>query len=58
MKGGEGRRGVGLLAWSCGWIETVRPVAARELLPRFRLDAVPQGPFVLTAELLRAIGYG
>ncbi len=47
---------LGLLARSCGWIETVRPVAARELLPRFRLDAVPQGPFVLTAELLRAIG--
>ncbi len=49
---------LGLLAWSCGWIETIRPIPARELLPRFRLEAVPRGPFVLTAELLRAIGYG
>ncbi len=49
---------LGLLAWSCGWIETIRPVTARELPPRFRLEAVPRGPFVLTAERLRAIGYG
>ena len=48
---------LGLLAWSCGWIEAVRPVAARELPPRFRLDAVPRGPFVLTAGRLREIGY-
>lgn len=48
---------VGLLAWSCGWLERPEPVAARDLLPRFRLDAIPARPFVLTAELLRAIGY-
>ena len=48
---------VGLLAWSCGWQDEVKPVAAAELLPRFRLDAIPKGPFVLTAELLKAIGY-
>ena len=47
---------LGLLAWSCGWIEAIRPTTARELAPLFRLDAVPRGPFVLTAELLRAIG--
>ena len=48
---------LGLLAWSCGWVEAVRPVAARELLPLFRLDAVPQTPFVLTDDLLCRIGY-
>jgi len=48
---------VGLLAWSCGWAEQPKPLAARELLPLFRLDAIPPRPFVLTAELLRAIGY-
>lgn len=48
---------VGLLAWSCGWQERPEPVAARDLLPRFRLDAIPPEPFVLTAELLKRIGY-
>ncbi len=47
---------LGLLAWSCGWLAEVRPVTARELLPLFRLDAVPRRPFVLTPDLLRAIG--
>jgi glutamyl-tRNA synthetase len=48
---------LGLLAWSCGWLEEVRTVTARELLPRFRLGAIPPGPFVLTPALLRSIGY-
>jgi glutamyl-tRNA synthetase len=48
---------VGLLAWSCGWLDRVRPVTVKELLPLFRLGAVPPRPFVLTPELLRAIGY-
>ena len=48
---------VGLLAWSCGWLPDIQPIAAGELLPRFRLDAIPRGPFVLTAELLARIGY-
>lgn len=48
---------VGLLAWSCGWLDQPEPTAARDLLPRFRLDAIPKSPFVLTAELLRGIGY-
>ena len=34
---------VGLLAWSCGWIEKPEPVSARELLPLFRLDTIPRG---------------
>ena len=37
---------VGLLAWSCGWLSDPRPISPRELLPRFRLDAIPQEPFV------------
>jgi glutamyl-tRNA synthetase len=49
---------LGLLAWSCGWIPRVGPVGARDLLPLFRLGTIPPGPFVLTPDLLRAIGYG
>jgi glutamyl-tRNA synthetase len=48
---------VGLLAWSCGWIDRVEPMAARELLPLFRLAPIPHRPFVLEPGLLRAIGY-
>jgi glutamyl-tRNA synthetase len=46
---------LGLLAWSCGWTEEIRPATARELLPLFRLDAVPPRPFVLTPELQKLI---
>ncbi len=48
---------VGLLAWSCGWLERIEPATPRQLLPRFRLDAIPCEPFVLTPAHLRAIGY-
>jgi glutamyl-tRNA synthetase len=48
---------VGLLAWSCGWLDAPRPITARELVPRFRLGAIPPRPFVLTADLLARIGY-
>jgi glutamyl-tRNA synthetase len=48
---------LGLLAWSCGWLEEVKPISARELLHLFRLEAIPPAPFVLTPALLRAIGY-
>ena len=48
---------VGLLAWSCGWQGRPDPVSPRDLLPRFRLDAIPPDPFVLTAALLKRIGY-
>ena len=34
---------LGLLAWSCGWIEAIRPVTARELLPLFRLEVRAAG---------------
>lgn len=49
---------VGLLAWSCGWLPQPEPVAAADLLPRFRLSGISREPFVLTPELLRGIGYG
>jgi glutamyl-tRNA synthetase len=48
---------VGLLAWSCGWIEKAEPLAARELLPALRLSAIPPQPFVMTSALLRMIGF-
>ena len=48
---------VGLLGWSCGWLDRPEPIAARELVPRFRLESIPAHPFVLAAALLRAIGY-
>jgi glutamyl-tRNA synthetase len=48
---------LGFLAWSCDWLERVRPVTAIELLPLFRLDSIPRGPLVLTPDLLGQIGY-
>ena len=45
---------LGLLGWSCGWIDEVRPASARELLPLFRLDTVPKTPLVLAPDLLRS----
>jgi glutamyl-tRNA synthetase len=48
---------LGLLAWSCRWIDRMEPVEAIELLPMYRLDAIPKEPFVLTPELLNQIGY-
>jgi glutamyl-tRNA synthetase len=48
---------LGLLAWSCRWIDAIRPISARELIPLFGLKDVPKQPFVLTGELLRQIGY-
>jgi len=48
---------VGLLARSCGWLAKPEPIRAVDLLPLFRLDAIPPHPFVLTPELLRGIGY-
>lgn len=39
---------LGVLAWSCGWLEKPEPVTPRELLPGFRLDAIPREPWVWT----------
>jgi glutamyl-tRNA synthetase len=48
---------LGLLAWSCGWLERVRETTLEELLARFRLEAIPRAPFVLTEALLREVGW-
>lgn len=48
---------IGLLARSCGWRDTIRPTAARDLVSGFSLDAIPREPFVLTDEALSEIGY-
>jgi glutamyl-tRNA synthetase len=48
---------VGLLAWSCGWLERIEPIAVEDLLPGARLDSIPPRPWVLTPQLLRQIGY-
>jgi glutamyl-tRNA synthetase len=46
---------LGLLAWSCGWLDRVEAVTARDLLPLFRLETIPPAPFVLTPQLLRTL---
>ncbi len=43
---------VGLLAWSCGWLDQPTSISPRELLGLFRLDTIPRRPFVLTTEAL------
>jgi len=48
---------LGLLAWSCGWVESMEAVGVRELLPRFALGTIPKRAFVLEPDLLRQIGY-
>jgi glutamyl-tRNA synthetase len=48
---------IGLLAWSCGWIEKPRFISARELIPLFQLETIPRQAFVLTAERLASIGF-
>jgi glutamyl-tRNA synthetase len=48
---------LGLLAWSCRWLDRVEPICARDLLPRFQLDSIPREPLVLSTDLLKLIGY-
>ncbi|HYV40137.1 MAG TPA: tRNA glutamyl-Q(34) synthetase GluQRS [Gemmataceae bacterium] len=48
---------LGLLAWSCGWLEEINPVNLRELITLFRLQAIPPTPFVVAPKLLARIGY-
>ena len=48
---------VGLLAWSCGWLDRIEPMSVQELLPLFRWETIPRQPFVLQREHLKAIGY-
>jgi glutamyl-tRNA synthetase len=48
---------LGLLGWSCGWLDRIKPISLRELLPRFELASILRQPFVLTAQQLEKIGY-
>lgn len=54
--GVQPERLLGLLGWSCGWLNEIRDTTIEELLERFTLDSVPRAPFVLTEELVRRIG--
>jgi glutamyl-tRNA synthetase len=47
---------LGLLAWSCGWVDKLEPITARGLIPLFQLESLPDQPFVLMPDLLKAIG--
>ena len=38
---------LGFLAASCGWCRTGESVSLRDLVPRFRLDAIPHEPLVM-----------
>jgi glutamyl-tRNA synthetase len=48
---------LGLLGWSCGWLDSIEEITATDLLPRFDLAAIPPRPFVLEPELLRRINF-
>ncbi len=48
---------LGLLAWSCGWIDRIEPITLGELLPLFCLASIPPAPFVLEPRYLHAIGF-
>jgi glutamyl-tRNA synthetase len=49
---------LGLLAWSCGWLPSVEPVTARELVPCFRLESIPREPFVFNGDPWHGRGGG
>lgn len=48
---------LGLVAYSCGWLDKPIPITLRDLMPLFDLGKIPNKPFVLTKEHLKAIGY-
>ncbi|VTS04388.1 glutamate--trna ligase : Glutamyl-or glutaminyl-tRNA synthetase OS=Singulisphaera acidiphila (strain ATCC BAA-1392 / DSM 18658 / VKM B-2454 / MOB10) GN=Sinac_1159 PE=3 SV=1: tRNA-synt_1c [Tuwongella immobilis] len=50
-------RVVGLLAWSCGWIDRIEPISARDLLRLFQWATIPKQPFVVSPDVLAAIGF-
>lgn len=55
---GVGNRALlGLLAWSCGWLDEISEISATELLDSFQLASIPSRPFLIDPELLRKIGY-
>jgi glutamyl-tRNA synthetase len=47
---------VGLLAWWCGWAAEREEILPRDLLARFRLEAIPRAPAVLTDAVKERFG--
>jgi glutamyl-tRNA synthetase len=43
---------LGLLAWSCGWLQQPEPVTAEHLVRSFDLKRIPPEPFTLTPAML------
>jgi glutamyl-tRNA synthetase len=54
--GVDPRRLVGWLAQSCGWADESIPTAPRDWLSRFRFDAIPPGPWVVSPGRLAGKG--
>ncbi|GIW91041.1 MAG: glutamyl-Q tRNA(Asp) synthetase [Pirellulaceae bacterium] len=50
QSGVPAERLIGLLAWSCGWLEHPEPMRAEELLPLFRWDSLPKDAWVFREE--------
>jgi glutamyl-tRNA synthetase len=54
---GQGpERLLGLLAWSCRWLDRPTPLTAPQLLPLFDLSRVPHESFVFTPQMWEWIG--
>ncbi|MBM3998183.1 MAG: tRNA glutamyl-Q(34) synthetase GluQRS [Planctomycetes bacterium] len=49
---------VGLLAWSCGWLDRPEPIAPRDLIPRFRWSSVPRTAWCFDESARRWLGGG
>jgi glutamyl-tRNA synthetase len=56
--GVDPRRLVGWLARSCGWTDRAPPSQPQDWIDRFRLDAVPREPWVVTPEAIAALARG
>ncbi|WP_020471984.1 tRNA glutamyl-Q(34) synthetase GluQRS [Zavarzinella formosa] len=46
---------IGLLAWSCGWLEKPIPITVNELLPVYRPELITRNPWVVSQNVLAQI---
>jgi glutamyl-tRNA synthetase len=46
--GADARKLIGLLAWSCGLLDTPAPITPNDLLSDFNLADISRTPFVFT----------
>jgi glutamyl-tRNA synthetase len=44
---------LGVLAWSCGWLEAAEPISLRELIPLFDWEQIPRKAWVVEEAFLR-----